>query len=59
MGGGVEVGKCTLVGVGVTIAPSVEVGESVIISPGSTVMEDLPSDVIVEGNPAEVIGSRN
>jgi len=59
MGGRVEIGGCKLVGVGVTLAPSVEIGKNVIISPGSTVMEDLPSDVIVEGNPAEVIGSRN
>ncbi|MFQ6342340.1 sugar O-acetyltransferase [Campylobacter sp. VTCC 70190] len=43
------------VGINATICPGVCVGENSIIAAGAVVIKDVPSNVIVGGNPARVI----
>ena len=40
------------IGGGVTICPGIEIGEEAIVASGSVVTENIPSRVIVKGNPA-------
>lgn len=42
-------------GVNVTVLPGVSIGENSIISAGTVVKNDIPSDVVVAGNPAKII----
>ncbi|MDZ7634100.1 MAG: hypothetical protein U5L72_06535 [Bacteroidales bacterium] len=39
----------------VTIMPGVHVGDEVIVGAGAVVTKDVPSNVIVAGNPARII----
>jgi acetyltransferase-like isoleucine patch superfamily enzyme len=41
--------------VGATILPGVRIGDEVIVGAGSVVTRDVPSNVIVAGNPARII----
>jgi sugar O-acyltransferase (sialic acid O-acetyltransferase NeuD family) len=59
MGGGCTVGELTLVGVGAAISSRIRIGRNVIVRPGSVVVNDVPDDALVGGNPARVIGQRN
>ncbi|WP_052126214.1 acyltransferase [Ureibacillus massiliensis] len=43
------------IGVGATILPNVKIGRGSIVAAGSVVKKDVPSGVIVAGNPAKVI----
>ena len=43
-------------GASAIILPGVTVGSEVIIGAGSVVTKDIPSGVVVAGNPARVIG---
>jgi len=45
-----------MVGVGAAINSTVTVGDNVLITPGSAVMNDVPKDVVVSGIPAAIIG---
>jgi len=45
-------------GTGAVIMP-VEIGENALVGAGSVVVEDVPSNAIVAGNPAEIIGYRD
>ena len=47
------------VGIGVSIAGGVRIGEGAIIGMGSVVFQDVPPLAIVAGNPAKVIFSRS
>ena len=58
MGGDCRIGAETLVGVGAVIGPRITIGRNVIVAPGSVVVRDVPDDVVVEGSPARVTGSR-
>ena len=44
------------VGAGAAINPAVTIGQNTIISPNSAVLNDIPSDVVVNGVPGKVIG---
>ena len=54
--GAVRIGSNCLVGAGTAINPAVKIGNNVIITPGSAVVNDIPDNVIVSGNPAKIIG---
>ena len=47
--------KNTFVGVNTTILPGVTIGEGSVISAGSVVFNSVPSNSIVNGNPAVII----
>lgn len=46
-------------GHGVTILPGITIGEGVVVAAGSVVVKDIPDYMVVGGNPAKVLKSRN
>lgn len=51
----VKIGKRVWIGIGATICPSVTIGDNSIIAAGAVVTKNVPSNVIVGGNPARII----
>jgi len=49
------IGKRCFVAVNATILPGVHIGDEVIVGAGSVVTRNVPSNVIVAGNPAKII----
>lgn len=49
------IGNNVWIGGSSTILPGVTVGDNVVIGAGSVVTRDVPSDVVVGGNPARII----
>lgn len=47
-------GDCVWIGVGSTIVGKINVGNNVLIAPGSYVNEDVPANSLVMGNPAVI-----
>ena len=55
----VTVGEDCWIGGGTVICPGVTIGDRVVVAAGSVVVHDVPSDVLVAGNPALVKRSLN
>lgn len=53
--GNVTIGKYTHIGTGVSITPGKKIGFNSIVGAGSTVIKDLPDNVVAVGVPAKVI----
>ncbi len=53
--GKIEIGDHVMVGANSLILPNVKIGSNVIIAAGSIVTKDVPSDMVVGGNPAKTI----
>lgn len=51
----VKIGDNCWIGGHVTICPGVTIGDNVVIGAGSVVVKDVPSNVVVAGNPARII----
>lgn len=51
------IGKNCFIGIGVIILPGIKIGDHVIVGAGSVVTKNVPSNVIVAGNPAKIIKS--
>ena len=51
----VKVGKNVWIGADCTILPGVTIGDNSVVGAGSVVTKDVPSNVIVAGNPAKFI----
>lgn len=51
--------KGASVGANSVVVPGVTIGEGALVGAGSVVTKDVPSNVIVAGNPARVIGRTN
>lgn len=51
----VHIGNNVWIGGGTTIYPGVTIGNNVVISPGAVVINDIPDNVLVAGNPAQII----
>lgn len=51
----VEIGNNVITGSGVIILGGVHIGDNVMIGAGSVVTKDVPSNVVIAGNPAKVI----
>jgi acetyltransferase-like isoleucine patch superfamily enzyme len=49
------IGKRCFIAVNATILPGVHVGDEVIVGAGAVVTKNIPSNVIVAGNPARII----
>lgn len=56
LGGGVSVGKGTLLGIGSHVKPYTTIGEWTIVGVGSAVVKDIPSTVTAKGVPAKIYG---
>lgn len=55
--GKVEIGNDVFIGAGAIILPNVRIGDKVIVGAGSVVNKSIPSNSVVVGNPARIIGS--
>ena len=51
----VTIGNDVWIGGGVTILAGVTIGDNVTVGAGSVVVKDIPSNVVVAGNPARII----
>lgn len=58
MGGLVQIGECSAIGVGASISDRISVGSHTVIGTGAVVVRDIPDLVIAYGNPARVQRSR-
>lgn len=54
LAGKVTVGKGTWIGIGSTVKERVQIGEYSIVGAGSVVLKNIPANVTVYGNPAEI-----
>jgi sugar O-acyltransferase (sialic acid O-acetyltransferase NeuD family) len=52
MGGLVQIGECSTIGVGASISDRISIGNHVVIGTGSAVVRDVPDRVVAYGNPA-------
>jgi sugar O-acyltransferase (sialic acid O-acetyltransferase NeuD family) len=57
-GGYVKLGKYSALTLGVTVLDRLEIGENTVVGAGSLVLKSLPSNVLVYGNPAKIVRSR-
>lgn len=53
--GCIQIGNNVFIGAHVIIHPNVRIGDNVIIGAGSVVTKDIPSECVVEGNPASTV----
>ncbi len=51
----VTIGDSVWIGGNATILPGVTIGDNVVIGAGSVVTRNIPSGVVVGGNPARII----
>lgn len=51
----IRIGARCFIGGGSTITPGVTIGDEVIVAAGSVVFDNVPSRVIVAGNPARIL----
>jgi len=58
MGGLVQVGQCSAVGVGASISDRISIGSHTVIGTGAVVVRDIPDLVVAYGNPTRVQRSR-
>jgi sugar O-acyltransferase (sialic acid O-acetyltransferase NeuD family) len=53
--GCVTVGKCSWIGAGAVVRQRITIGDNSIVGAGAVVVKDVPSNVIVVGNPARIL----
>lgn len=53
--GGAVISREAKIGANVTVLPGVKIGKNSLVGAGSVVTKDIPSGVVVVGNPAKVI----
>jgi sugar O-acyltransferase (sialic acid O-acetyltransferase NeuD family) len=58
MGGKVQIGECTAVGVGASISDRISIGKHTVIGAGAVVVRDVPDLAVAYGNPARVHRAR-
>lgn len=57
--GKVKIGNRVFIGYGSLVLCNTIIGDDVIVAAGSVVTKDVPSDSIVAGNPARIIGKKS
>ena len=57
-GGYVTLGDYSAITLGVTICDRLTIGSNTVVGAGSLVLNDVPDNVLVYGNPAKIIRSR-
>jgi acetyltransferase-like isoleucine patch superfamily enzyme len=57
--GGAWIEDNVVIGIGSTIMPGIHIGKNSFIGAGSLIVKDVPSDMLVMGNPAKVIKKRS
>lgn len=55
LAGSVSIGECSWVGIGCQINQLVNIGEHVLVGAGSTVVKNIPANVVAFGSPAKVM----
>ena len=50
-----KIGKRSWIGIGSKIIQNISIGNDVIVGAGSLVLDDIPSNFKVYGNPAKII----
>ena len=58
LGGRVKVGKCAAITLNATVFDRLIIGENSVIGGGSVVTKNVPDNVLVYGNPAQIIRQR-
>ena len=58
LGGNVRIGKYSAVSIGAVVSHRVEIGQHTIVGAGSTVLADIPDQVLAYGTPARIIRKR-
>ena len=58
MGGLVQIGECSAIGVGASISDRISIGGHAVVGTGAVVVRDIPDLVVAYGNPARVKRSR-
>ncbi|MGC3946157.1 MAG: acetyltransferase [Chryseolinea sp.] len=53
--GSVTVGEGTLIGAGSTVAPGTKVGSWALVGAGAVIVDDVPDNAVVVGNPGRII----
>lgn len=56
--GNVTIGEGTHIGIGAVIIQGVTIGKWVVVGAGAVIIKDIPSHVLVVGNPARVVKER-
>ena len=59
LGGNVQVGSGTLIGLGANIIHGLVIGAHTVIGAGSTVVRDIPDNVVALGSPARITRTRS
>ncbi len=58
LGGGVNIGRCTSVGLGSNVSNNLKIGADTVIGTGASVVSEIPASVVAYGCPCKVIRSR-
>lgn len=54
--GPVTIGSCVYIGANAVVLPNVTIGDRAVIGAGTVVARNVPPDVVVAGNPMQIIG---
>jgi sugar O-acyltransferase (sialic acid O-acetyltransferase NeuD family) len=58
MGGLVQIGECSAIGVGASVSDRISIGSHAVVGTGAVVVRDVPDLVVTYGNPSRVQRSR-
>ena len=58
LGGNVRVGSGSMIGIGANVNHGRSVGEHTVVGSGSTVVHDVPPNVVAFGSPAKIVRTR-
>ena len=56
--GRISIGKNCFIGYGTIVMPNVRIGDNCIVCPGSVVIDSIPENSVVRGNPARIVATR-